>query len=167
MVSDKSTGILANMKSPLFILGISIVLPIISILEKFNVMLQSKTITVSLMISSSKPVIQKLHEFREVIFSDIIDRVNKLIFDNDINELMLPKQIMKNYNNQHINIEECYRRDFYRIIDMECESINTYFSATDINIYNQMEHIFTNTEPNIDIGLIKDYPTRVMQRKFD
>ena len=55
------------MKSPLFILGISTVFPIISILEKFNVMLQSKTITVSLMISPSKSVIQKLQEFREEI----------------------------------------------------------------------------------------------------
>ena len=63
------------MKSPLFILGISMVFPIISMLEKFNVILQSKTITISLMISSSKSVIQKIQEFREeIIFSDIIDR---------------------------------------------------------------------------------------------
>ena len=39
---------------------------------------------------------------------------------------------------------------------MAIESIHTYFSATDINIYKQMEKIFTNTEQNIDI--IKDYP---------
>ena len=32
----------------------------------------------------------------------------------------------------------------------------TYLNATDINIYKQMEQIFTNTEQNIDI--IKDYP---------
>ena len=55
------------MKSPLFILGISIVFPIISILEKFNVMIQSKTITVRLMITSLKSVIQKLQECREEI----------------------------------------------------------------------------------------------------
>ena len=60
MATGKSTGILANIKSPLFIVGISMEFPIISILEKFNVMLQSKTITVSLMISSSNSVIQKL-----------------------------------------------------------------------------------------------------------
>ena len=65
MASGKSTGILANMKSPLFIVGISMVFPIISMLEKCNVMLQSRTITVSLMISSSKSVIQKLQECRE------------------------------------------------------------------------------------------------------
>ena len=34
MDSGKSTGILANMKSTLFILGISMVFPIISIFEK-------------------------------------------------------------------------------------------------------------------------------------
>ena len=45
MASGKSTDILANMKLPLFIIGISMVFPIISILEKFNVMLQSKTIS--------------------------------------------------------------------------------------------------------------------------
>ena len=39
---------------------------------------------------------------------------------------------------------------------MAIESINTYFNATYINIYKQMEHIFTNTEHNIDI--INDYP---------
>ena len=95
------------------------VFPIISILEKlkFNEilhMLQSKTNNVSLMISSSKVVIQKLQESREeVIFSDIIDRVNKLI-DNDIDELMLPRKIKRNNNNQHINIEEFYRRDYYK-----------------------------------------------------
>ena len=39
-------------------------------------MLQSKTITVNLMISSYKSVIQKLQECREeIIFSDIVDRV--------------------------------------------------------------------------------------------
>ena len=65
MASGNSTGILANMNSPLFILGISMVFPIISILEKFNVMLQSKTNTAILMISSSKAVIQKLQECRE------------------------------------------------------------------------------------------------------
>ena len=54
--------ILANMKLPSFILGIYMVFPIISIFEKFNVILQSKTITVSLMISSLKSVIQKLQE---------------------------------------------------------------------------------------------------------
>ena len=75
--SGKYTGILANMKSPLFILGISMVFPIILILEKFNVMLQSTTITVILMISSSKSVIQKLQECREEII--LIDQVNKLI----------------------------------------------------------------------------------------
>ena len=47
MASGKSTGILANMKSPLFSLGISMVFSIISILEKFNV-----TIIVSLIIIS-------------------------------------------------------------------------------------------------------------------
>ena len=96
------------------------VFPIISILEKlkFNEilhMLQSKTNNVSLMISSSKVFIQKLQESREeVIFSDIIDRVNKLI-DNDIDELMLPRKIKRNNNNQHINIEEFYRRDLFFI----------------------------------------------------
>ena len=138
MASGKSTGILANMKSPLFIFGISMVFPIISILEKFNIMLQSKTITTSLMISSSKSVIHKLQECREeIIFSDIIDRVNKLIDDNDIDVLMLPIKIKRNDNNQHINIEECYRRDYYRIIYMTIESIHTYFNSTDINIYIQ------------------------------
>ena len=48
-----------------------------------------------------------------------------------------------------------YRRDYYRIIDMAIESIHTYFNATYINIYKQMEQIFTNIEQNIDI--IKDY----------
>ena len=45
-----------------------------------------------------------------------------------------------------------YRRDYYRIIDMAIESINTYFNAIDINIYKQIEHIFTTTEQYIDIG---------------
>ena len=49
-----------------------------------------------------------------------------------------------------------YRRDYYRIIDIEIKSINTYFNATDINIYKQMEYIITNTEQHIYI--IKDYP---------
>ena len=44
-----------------------------------------------------------------------------------------------------------YRIYYYRIIDMAIESINTYFNATDINIYKHMEQIFTNTEQNIDI----------------
>ena len=79
-----------------------IIFPIISILEKFNIMLQSKTITVSLMISSLKPVIQKLQECREeIIFSDIIDRVNKFIDDNDIDDLMLPRK-MKRKDNRRI-----------------------------------------------------------------
>ena len=63
---------------------------------------------------------------------------------------MLPRKIKRNDNNQHINIDKFYQRDYYRIIDMEIESINTYFNAIDINIYKQMEHIFTNTEQNID-----------------
>ena len=84
------------MKSPLFILGISMVFPIILILEKINVMLQSKTITVSLMSSSSKSVIQKLQEcIEEIIFSNIIDRVNNVVDDNDINDLMLPRKIKR------------------------------------------------------------------------
>ena len=152
MALGKSNDILANMTSPLFILGIYMVFPIFYIFEKFNVMLQSKTIIVSLMISSSKYVIQKLQECREeIIFSDIIDRVNKLIDDNDIYDLMLSRNIKRKDNNQHINIEECYRRDYYRIIDMAIESIHTYFNATDINIHKQMEQIFTN------IDIIKDY----------
>ena len=57
------------------------------------------------MISFSKSVIQKQQECREeIIFSDIIDRVNKLIDDNDIDELMLPRKIKRKDNNQHINI---------------------------------------------------------------
>ena len=65
-------------------------------------MLQSKTITVSLMISSLIPVIQKLQECREeIIFSDIIDRVNKFIDDNDIDDLMLPRK-MKRKDNRRI-----------------------------------------------------------------
>ena len=81
------------------------VFPVISIFEKFNVMLQSKTIIVSLMISSSKSVIQTLQEcIEELIFSDIIDVVNNLI-DNDIDDLMLLRKIKRKYNNQHINIE--------------------------------------------------------------
>ena len=32
---------------------------------------------------------------------------------------------------------------------MAVESINTYFNATDINIYKQMKHIFINTEQHI------------------
>ena len=39
---------------------------------------------------------------------------------------------------------------------MAIDSINTYFNATDINIYKQIEHIFTNIEQNID--KIKYYP---------
>ena len=90
------------------------------------------------MISSSKSVIQKLQEcIEEIIFSDIIDLVNKLIDDNDIDDLMLPIKIKTKDNNQHINIEEYYRRDYYRIIDMAIESIHTYFNATDINIYKK------------------------------
>ena len=61
MASGKSTGILANMKSPLFNLGIYMVFPIISILEKFNVMLQSKTITVSLMVSKTTRMQRRNH----------------------------------------------------------------------------------------------------------
>ena len=38
-----------------------------------------------------------------------------------------------------------YRKYYYRIIDMAIESIHTYVNATDINIYKQMEQIFTNT----------------------
>ena len=59
------------------------------------------------MISSSKYVIQKLQEYREyIIFSDIIDRVNKLIDNNDIDKFMLTrKRIIIN-----ILIEECYRQ---------------------------------------------------------
>ena len=78
-----------------------------------------------------------------------------MIDDNDIDDLMLPRKIKQKDNNKHINIEELYRRYYYRIIDMAIESIHTYFNATDINIYKQMEQIFTNTEQNIDI--IKDY----------
>ena len=81
------------------------VFPIISIFEKFNLMLKSKTITVSLMISSSKSVIQKLQECREeIIFSDTIDVVNKLIDDNDIDDLMLLRKIKRKYNNQQLLI---------------------------------------------------------------
>ena len=70
-------------------------------------MLQSKTITVSLIISSSKSVIQKLQECREeIIFIDIIDRVNRCIDDNDIDDLMLPRKIKRKDNNQHINIDD-------------------------------------------------------------
>ena len=69
-----------------------------------------------------------------------------MIDDNDIDDLMLPRKIKRKDNNQHINIEECYRRDYYRIIDMAIESIHTYFNATDINIYKKMERIFTNTD---------------------
>ena len=40
---------------------------------------------------------------------------------------------------------------------MAIKSIHTYFNSTYINIYKQMEHIFTNrTEQNMYI--IKDYP---------
>ena len=39
---------------------------------------------------------------------------------------------------------------------MTIESIHTYFNSIDINIYNKMETIFTNTEQNI--YKIKDYP---------
>ena len=97
-------------------------------------MLQSKTITESLMLSSSKSVIQKLQECREeIIFSDIIDRLNKLIDDNYmimiIDDLILPRKI-KRKDNQHINIDTFYRRDYYRIIYMATESIYTYFKAT-------------------------------------
>ena len=49
-----------------------------------------------------------------------------------------------------------YQRDYYRIIYMANEAINTHFNAPDINIYKQMEHIFTNTEQHIYI--IKYYP---------
>ena len=75
--------------------------------------------------------------------------------DNDIDDLMLPRKIKRKYN-QHINIEEFNPRDYYRIIDMEIELIHTYLNATYINIYKQMEQIFTNTEQNID--KIKYYP---------
>ena len=34
---------------------------------------------------------------------------------------------------------------------MAIESIHTYFNATDINIYKQMEQIFTNIDQHIDI----------------
>ena len=79
-----------------------------------------------------------------------------MIDDNDIDDLMLLRQIKRKDNNQHINIETFYRRDYYRIIDMAIESIHTYFNATDITITKKMEQIFSNTEQNIDI--IKDYP---------
>ena len=68
-------------------------------------MLHSKTITICLMISSSKSVIQKLQKCREkIIFSDIIDRVSKFIDDNYIDDLMLPRKIKRKDNNQHINM---------------------------------------------------------------
>ena len=95
-------------------------------------MLQSKNITVSLMISSSKSVIQKLQEcIEEIIFSGIglIDRVNKLIDVNYIYDLILPRKIKRKDNNQHINIEKMYRRDYYRIIDMAIESTQQTISA--------------------------------------
>ena len=76
--------------------------------------------------------------------------------DNDIDDLMLPRKIKRKDNNQYYNIEEFYRRDYYRIINMAIESIHRYFNATDIIIYKQMEQIFTNIEQNIDI--IKYYP---------
>ena len=87
-----------------------------------------------------------------------------MIDDNDIDDLVLPmpkalvlpRKIKRKDNNQHINIEELYQRDYYRIIDMVIESIRTYFNATDINIYKHMEQIYTNTEQHIYI--IKDYP---------
>ena len=69
---------------------------------------------------------------------------------------MLLRKIKRKDNNQHINIEVFYRIYYYRIIDMAIESIHTYFNATDINIYKQIEQIFTNTGQNIDI--IKNYP---------
>ena len=62
-----------------------------------------------------------------------------MIDDNDIDDLMLPRKIKQKDNNQHINIEEFYRRDYYIIIDMVIDSIHTYFNATDINIYKKME----------------------------
>ena len=39
---------------------------------------------------------------------------------------------------------------------MAIDPIHTYFKAIDINIYKQMEKIFTNTDQNIVI--IKYYP---------
>ena len=139
-----------NIKSPLFILCISMVFPIISILETFYVMLQNYYCTFNYFIFKICHLKTTRMQRRNHI-NDIIDRVNKLIDDNDINELMLPGKIKLKDINQHINIEEFYRRDYYRIIDMVIESIHTYFNATDINIYKQIEQIFTNTEHNIDI----------------
>ena len=68
-------------------------------------MLQGKTITVSLMISSSNLSSKNYKNAcilcrEEIIFSDIIDRVNKLIDDNDIDDLMLPRKIKRKDNNQ-------------------------------------------------------------------
>ena len=51
-----------------------------------------------------------------------------------------------------------YRRDYYKIIAMEIESIHTYFNATYINIYKQMEHIFTNRTTVQNNDIIKEYP---------
>ena len=44
-----------------------------------------------------------------------------MIDDNDIDDLILPIKIKRKDNNQHINIEEFYRRDYYRIIAMAIE----------------------------------------------
>ena len=57
---------------------------------------------------------------------------------------MLLRKIKRKDNNQHINIEEFYRSDYYRIIDMAIESIHTYFNATDINILYIYIYIQTN-----------------------
>ena len=42
-----------------------------------------------------------------------------MIDDNDIDDLMLSRKIKRMDNNQNINIEKLYRRDYYRIIDMK------------------------------------------------
>ena len=42
-----------------------------------------------------------------------------MIDDNYIDDLMLSRKIKRMENNQNINIEKLYRRDYYRIIDMK------------------------------------------------
>lgn len=166
-VATKARGLLSQFQKTSTLLSLKMAMIVMSLLEKLNKSLQSRSMTVSGMLQAVHMVEKQLTDLRcEDSFNNLYAKVEQQANDLDLDELNLPRKrkVPDRYTGSGesyaaSNVSELYRVKFYEFIDSANGQLRERFQKNDLNIYGNLEAVLLSGKiSSTEEVLLKRYP---------
>jgi hypothetical protein len=160
-VAVRASGLHSTFSKGVHMLGLLMALSIFEPLEELCIALQSESQTVSGMKRAVDAVISCLESLRtKEAFSDILLHAKAAVTKLDLKEICIPRPRRPPRRNdsggdeyQAQSVEDHFRAEFFKVIDMAAEQLKDRFHQPGIMQYMKIEQCLLDSNENMDVLL--------------